>query len=379
MQTRLSAKKLIQKIYLTISAFVVFYGTMPVLFIDGAFNAGGLRFYTVLSNLFVAFGFFIMALLPKWRGRSYLSFAALVCICVTGVVYNALLVPFGGGAAILSDWTNFSLHFFSMLLVLVNYFVFEEKGSFTYKHLCAGLIPSLLYWAVFVFIGGSPYFFMNPESIGWLMILFWLAVIMIFIVGLTLAIILFDKGRRLHAGGLLLTAGLLCALLVFFFVERPATLITSFAFSVENVLELEEGDDLPVRSDFSVEGEVLEIEEGVSLVFELDIRRAGSYTFEFGAVLSTGIITAFLITDENGEVVFHYVGEDFASAANVEFNAGIAVVSWSYLATYEDLSAFLARMGLGSVEQEQGDYFRTVFNRNTVDAAASGQLFLRRL
>ena len=378
MKTCLSAKQLVQKVFLIISAFVVLYGMRTVFFFDGAFNAGGLWFYTVLSNLLVAFGFLIMALLPKWRGRSYLSFAVLVCICVTGIVYNLVLVPIGGGAAILSDWSNFSLHFFSMLLVLVNYFVFEDKGGFTYKHLCAGLTPSLLYWAVLMLIGGSPYFFMNPESIGWLMVLFWLLVITVFVVGLALAFILFDKRHRLLAAGVLLTAGVLCALLVFSFVERPSPLITSFVFSVENVLELEEGGNLPVRSDFSVEGEVVEIEEGISFVFELDVRRAGNYTFEFGANLSEGIITAFLITDENGEVVFHYVGEDFLSVANVELGAGNAIVSWSYLATYEDVSAFFARMGLGSVTQEQSDYFKTVFNRDTVDATAFGGLFMRR-
>jgi hypothetical protein len=60
----------------------------------------------------------------------------------------------------------------------MNYFIFEPKGFFTYKHILAGMIFPLAYWSIFVAIGGMidfyPYFFMNIPNIGLPMALVWL-------------------------------------------------------------------------------------------------------------------------------------------------------------------------------------------------------------
>jgi len=81
--------------------------------------------------------------------------------------------------------------------VLFNYFFFEKKGGFTNKHILAGMVFPLIYWVVFVSIGGIidfyPYFFMNPTEIGWVMTFVWFGIILAVIAVLGFLLVRFDK------------------------------------------------------------------------------------------------------------------------------------------------------------------------------------------
>jgi len=134
----------------------------------------------------------------KGKVRSYISASAIVSITVTGLVYNLILVPtIPEAEMILSDYPNFVAHFFSMVLALFNYFFFEKKGEFSYKHILAGMAFPFIYWVVFVSIGGMidffPYFFMNPTQIGWSMTFIWFGIILTVIAVLGFLLVRFDK------------------------------------------------------------------------------------------------------------------------------------------------------------------------------------------
>jgi len=199
-------KQNIHKAYLLISALVILHGTILLMSAGGFFDVSAFRMFTPLSNYFAALGFLAMLILYNSKGkfRSYICVSIIVSITVTGLVYNLILVPLVPEAEmILSDYPNFVTHFLSALLVLFNYFFFEKKGLFTFKHILAGMAFPFVYWIVFVSIGGIigffPYFFMNPMEIGWVMTFVWFAIILVVIAVLGFLLILFDKIRGKNA------------------------------------------------------------------------------------------------------------------------------------------------------------------------------------
>ena len=197
------AKQKIHKLYLLVSALVVLHGTILLMGGHiGSFNVKAFRAYTVLSNYLVVIGFLLMLVLYNNKGklRSYISASVLVSITVTGLVYNLILVPVMPEATmVFSYYSNFVTHLLSMVLALFNYFFFEKKGTFTFKHILAGMAFPFAYWIVFISIGEKinyyPYFFMNPTEIGWLMTFVWFAIILTVITALGLLLVLFDKRR----------------------------------------------------------------------------------------------------------------------------------------------------------------------------------------
>jgi len=114
--------------------------------------------------------------------RHYISISVLVAISVTGLIYNFVLVPIVDAPPVNIGFVNFALHALSMVLALVNYFVFEQKGNYRRMHVIVAMAFPAIYWLVFVSIGGRidyyPYFFMNPMEIGWLMVFIWLVILL---------------------------------------------------------------------------------------------------------------------------------------------------------------------------------------------------------
>jgi len=191
-------KQNIHKLYLLVSAFVVLHGIMSR---GWSFNVGALKTFTLLSNYLVIIGFLLMLVLynSKSEVRSYLSVCVIVSISVTALVYNFVLVPFSRINMFFSNYLNFVTHFLSTILVLFNYFFFEKKGTFTFKHILAGMVFPFTYWVVFVSIGDIigfyPYFFMNPKEIGWVMTFIWFGIILFIVTVLGFLLILFDRSR----------------------------------------------------------------------------------------------------------------------------------------------------------------------------------------
>ena len=197
-------KQSLHKVFLLVSAIIVFHGTLMVLIQDGRINFGVLRYYTIMSNLLVTIGFIAMVFLNKKESvfRYYFSISIMMSISMTCLAYNFVLVPAGGVGWIFSSYPNFVTHLLSMVLVFINYFIFEKKGMFTFKHVPIGLIFTAVYWIVFLIIGDyinfHPYFFMNPNMIGLPMTFVWGGILLVSISLFGLIILLLDKklGRK---------------------------------------------------------------------------------------------------------------------------------------------------------------------------------------
>ncbi|MCL2520235.1 MAG: Pr6Pr family membrane protein [Spirochaetaceae bacterium] len=194
-------KNFIHKLYLLISTVIITLGVIIGLTQDGGFNYLSLRYFTYQSNILVMIAFSLALIFYSHKKftpvRPYLIFASLLAITITGLIYNLVLVPLAGNQPIISGFANFSTHFLAMVLVLANYFIFEEKGRFKFKHLLIALIFPLVYWLIFTNIGSKinfyPYFFMDIPSVGLAMALVWLAIFLASFIILGLALLTFDK------------------------------------------------------------------------------------------------------------------------------------------------------------------------------------------
>ena len=195
-------KDKLHKLFLSACAVAVLVGVVSVTTWGGRFSFVSLKFFTIQSNILVLACFIHRLVIYNGKSalRSYLSMSSLMAISITGLVYNFVLVPFAGAPMVFSDYGNFATHLLSMILILVNYFVFEEKGMFGYRHMLAGMVFPALYWVVFISIGGiidfHPYFFMNPGLIGWPMTFVWFGILLAVFALIGFGLVVFDKKAK---------------------------------------------------------------------------------------------------------------------------------------------------------------------------------------
>ncbi|MCL2378783.1 MAG: Pr6Pr family membrane protein [Defluviitaleaceae bacterium] len=205
-------KENIHKLYLLLSAGLILYGVIlgltgggqihlfPGMAGSGSVHFRSLKTFTYQSNLLLVIGFIAMLAFGNSRLRQYISVSVILATTVTGLVYNFLLVPFAQAPMFFSGYVNFSTHVLATVLALANYFIFESKGFLHHKHILAGMLFPGAYWAVFVVIGERinffPYFFMNPNSVGWVMVFVWFAILLIIFAGLGFALMLYDRSNR---------------------------------------------------------------------------------------------------------------------------------------------------------------------------------------
>ena len=202
-------KKNVHKLFLFFSAMLIMYGVaigltgsgqihlLPGIAGSGQVHFRALKTFTYQSNLFLVIGFMVMLLLNAGNKlRHYISVSVMLATAVTGLVYNFLLVPFAQAPMFFTNYVNFSTHVLATVLSLLNYFLFEDKGFLNRRHILAGMIFQGLYWVVFVAIGERinffPYFFMNPNDVGWVMVFLWFSVLLAVFAGLGFLLTLYD-------------------------------------------------------------------------------------------------------------------------------------------------------------------------------------------
>jgi hypothetical protein len=199
---QITKKTILHQIYLLASALLVASGVILGLFSDGKFKADSLRLFTYQSNILVVLAFVAMLFCGNTKFRYYLSFCTMLAITVTGLVYNFVLMPSSPDKypLVFNKYYNFVTHLLSMVLVLINYFALEAKGNFSFRHLAAGIVFPLLYWIIFISIGGLinfyPYFFMNAAELGFAKLIMWLVALLAIFVLLGFLLIVFDKRRK---------------------------------------------------------------------------------------------------------------------------------------------------------------------------------------
>lgn len=193
------------KIYLFLCSIIVSYGVFLGLIEDGTFQLLSLRMYTYQSNLLMVVGYIvIIALYDKESPiKYYISSSVLLAVIVTGLVYNFVLVPFNGNSVFYSSLENFLTHFLAPILALFNYLFFEQKGKLNFNNILVGMAYPAVYWLIFVSIGGFinfyPYFFMDPNSVGWPMLFVWFALLLSIFFVLGYFLVSYDRIVSLNA------------------------------------------------------------------------------------------------------------------------------------------------------------------------------------
>ncbi len=177
-----------------------------------------LSYYTLQSNLwcFIAFIVFILLEFQKKRYKTDIYYmlkgAVIIEILITAVVYRIALAPTGFSMDSLrqsilgKQFANFLVHSFSPTLVILDYFLFDEKGNFKYFYPFIWLILPLNY-IVYVYtysslggefysIGGSrrfAYFFLDYEELGYIGVLKWILIMAIFVLAIAFIFVFVDK------------------------------------------------------------------------------------------------------------------------------------------------------------------------------------------
>lgn len=141
--------------------FIIFFSTFGILVYyfrkDGRWDVkhglGAFRYFTVLSNVLCAVSALAMAVCQLRGGvpRGVLIFKYLGTLTVTVTMLTVLffLGPTQGYATMLKN-DNFYMHLIGPLLAIVS-FCFLEKGDFTLPTALLGLVPVLLYGAVYLY------------------------------------------------------------------------------------------------------------------------------------------------------------------------------------------------------------------------------------
>lgn len=182
-----------------------------------------LSYYTSQSNI-ICLITFACVIYMEFRKKDYKSSemyylikgAITIAILITGITYLVALVPSGfqmdfQQERLVANKTisNLFVHVISPILVVLDYFLFDEKGHFkNYYPFIWLFIPFdyLLYvytyglsGGMFFNIGGSKkfaYFFLDYEKIGYIGVAKWLVLIVFCIILLSYLLVYFDKKMR---------------------------------------------------------------------------------------------------------------------------------------------------------------------------------------
>ncbi|MDR1138277.1 MAG: Pr6Pr family membrane protein [Clostridiales bacterium] len=196
-----STRQLVHRAYLIVGAILVTSGVLTGLLRGGQFNTILLRYFTYLSNIALILAFVFLAVYYHHKYRHYVSFGATIAIVVTGLVYNLLLVTINGDPWILSDYTNFVIHFASMIWAICNYLIFEDKGKINIRHMLIGMLFPFVYWMIFIVVGyvsvdrWSPYFFMDTVKYNFFVLILWLLALLVAFVIIGSLVLWYDHSK----------------------------------------------------------------------------------------------------------------------------------------------------------------------------------------
>ncbi len=180
-----------------------------------------LSYYTLQSNIICLVAFLIFAIM-EIRQKIYktdiyylMKGAIIIAILLTAITYRCALAPIGFEMDSLQksiankEFANLLVHTISPILVVMDYFLFDEKGHFKYYYSIIWLVIPLNY-IVYVYtygshggkffsIGGSKkfaYFFLDYEKIGYLGVAKWIIFMTLCILLLSFILISIDRYVR---------------------------------------------------------------------------------------------------------------------------------------------------------------------------------------
>ncbi|HWS29744.1 MAG TPA: hypothetical protein VN512_06445, partial [Clostridia bacterium] len=107
-----------------------------------------------------------------------------------------------------------------------------------------------------------------------------------------------------------------------------------------------------------------------------DIEETESYSVDL-SMEARGFITALRIIDENGELAYQNLGEDFSFTTRVELDKGKYTLSLTYLVDEEAVEDFLKSIGQEERNLESVRYVNEAFSHNNEDYSAVFSLKIR--
>lgn len=129
-------------------------------------------YFTIQSNLLIGLACALLVGRPQLDGATFrvLRLVALLCITVTGIVYNTVLRGSAADLAPAGAISNFLLHVAVPVLAVVGWFVFGPRPRI--DRLTTGLVVVYpLGWVAYTFVRGAitgwyPYPFLDVGEIG---------------------------------------------------------------------------------------------------------------------------------------------------------------------------------------------------------------------
>lgn len=198
-------------LFLTSGVIAIAVGTQLVLSYQNRFGEfeypiarvfNSLNYFTIMSNILVGVISFLYARTPERRTqlRDIVQLSALVCICVTGIIYHLLLAGEIDvtGLAVVTDFVFHTL--IPLAYVAIWFFILPHGRATSPVFVRALLIP--IGWAAYALVRGAiihyyPYPFMDVNYLGYVTALLNMAVITIFFLILFAFAYFLDK-KALH-------------------------------------------------------------------------------------------------------------------------------------------------------------------------------------
>lgn len=153
-------------------------------------------FFTILTNSLVAIYFTLSILKKKNIDKPGTLTAVTVYITIVGIVYQIILRPIWKPTG-LQMIVNELLHSVIPLLVILFWYLYEEKKSLTYKQLPMWLIYPFVY-LLYILVRGSisnfyPYPFVDVANLGFAKVLSNSAILMLVFISIAALFITLGK------------------------------------------------------------------------------------------------------------------------------------------------------------------------------------------
>ena len=180
------------------------------IYVNGAIIKGAFLYFTIQSNILVAFCLLILALLPiKERSKCLIRGISLLAITLTGLVYNFLLYRiYNSWGTAAYTYSRTVTHVIAPIGFTVDWLLFDTHDRMKPKDIFIWLIYPAMYYLALLYasyrFGFSIYFFVNYAS-GYRTILLWLSIFFVALVAVSLMLVGIDivLGRmvkRKHSG-----------------------------------------------------------------------------------------------------------------------------------------------------------------------------------
>lgn len=210
--------KTLDMLYITIFVIISGYGLFLALGInEGKFLTLPLS-YSNLSSI-ICFSYFTICLIHgiviQITGNSnkeisilpHIKGAVTMCVIFTLIIFHFIL--FRGSFYLPGtnslDWRNLIIHYITPIMAILHWLLFDKKGIYRFTDIFIWLaipIMYLIFSLIYAEVGTSffynattryPYFFINPDQVGWINVSIYIVILIIFFLFLGYLVFLIDK------------------------------------------------------------------------------------------------------------------------------------------------------------------------------------------